>query len=102
VSVERILEYTELTPEASLSTDLDISVGPVWKKGNVDIKNLKIRYRESLPPALKNISLSIKGGERIGVVGRTGSGKSTLYVYYFPLLFSFFILISSTHFSYSI
>ena len=47
-------------------------------QGEIKISNLKIRYRDDLPLVLKGINLEIKPGEKVGVVGRTGSGKSTL------------------------
>ena len=50
------------------------------------MKNLSVRYRPSLPLSLKNISFKIQGGERVGIVGRTGSGKSTLVQALFRLL----------------
>lgn len=45
-----------------------------------------MRYREDLPPALQGLSLSIKGGSRVGVVGRTGAGKSSLIAALFRLV----------------
>ncbi|KAI8807295.1 P-loop containing nucleoside triphosphate hydrolase protein [Cladochytrium replicatum] len=48
--------------------------------GAVEFKNLELRYRPELEPALTGVSFSIKAGEKIGVVGRTGSGKSSLIV----------------------
>jgi ATP-binding cassette subfamily C (CFTR/MRP) protein 1 len=47
-------------------------------KGEITLNNLKMRYRKDTPLVLKGLSVSIAGGERIGVVGRTGSGKSSL------------------------
>lgn len=44
----------------------------------IEIRNLSFRYRSDLPWVLKNINLSIRPGERIGIVGRTGSGKTSL------------------------
>ena len=46
--------------------------------GTIDLKNLKMRYRQETPLVLKGLDVAIKGGERVGVVGRTGSGKSSL------------------------
>jgi ATP-binding cassette, subfamily C (CFTR/MRP), member 1 len=47
-------------------------------RGNITLHNLKMRYRKENPLVIKGLSVEIKGGERIGVVGRTGSGKSSL------------------------
>lgn len=48
--------------------------------------SLQVRYRSDTPLVLKGISLRINGGEKIGVVGRTGSGKSTLIQVFFRLV----------------
>jgi ABC-type multidrug transport system fused ATPase/permease subunit len=52
---------------------------------SVDFENVTFRYRESLPLVLKNLSFHISAGERFGVVGRTGSGKSSLIQALFQL-----------------
>lgn len=44
----------------------------------MEFKNYSVRYRDNLPFALKNLNFTIQNGEKIGVVGRTGAGKSTL------------------------
>ncbi|XP_016650370.1 PREDICTED: ABC transporter C family member 4-like [Prunus mume] len=54
--------------------------------GNVELKDLQVVYRPNTPLVLKGISPSIHGGEKIGVVGRTGSGKSTLIQVFFRLV----------------
>ena len=48
------------------------------QKGQIEIKNAKARYREKTELVLKGLNLKIEGGTKIGVVGRTGAGKSTL------------------------
>ena len=49
------------------------------------VKNLNYRYRDGLPLTLKGLNFEVNGGERIGVVGRTGAGKSTLMLAMFRL-----------------
>jgi ATP-binding cassette subfamily C (CFTR/MRP) protein 1 len=61
---------------ATLSGDPDPSQWPT--AGKVEIRNLTVRYRPHLPPALRGVTLTIDPGAKVGVVGRTGSGKSTL------------------------
>lgn len=46
-------------------------------EGRVEFKDFSVKYRPELETVLSNLALSIKAGEKIGVVGRTGSGKST-------------------------
>lgn len=51
----------------------------VWPtEGKIEFKNFSCKYRPDLENALENINLTIKGGRKIGIVGRTGAGKSTL------------------------
>ena len=47
-------------------------------KGAIEFKDLTLRYRPGLPNVLHGISLTIRGGEKIGIVGRTGAGKSSV------------------------
>jgi ABC-type multidrug transport system fused ATPase/permease subunit len=55
------------------------SVPTEWPTaGRIEIKDLELCYRPELPPVLKGISLDIKAGEKIGIVGRTGAGKSSI------------------------
>lgn len=87
VSVERILEFCHLEPEAPLEMDADKKLEDSWpSKGTIELKNLSVRYRPGLPLALAGINCTIQNGSRLGVVGRTGSGKSTFVQSLFRLL----------------
>ncbi|KAL3739076.1 hypothetical protein ACJRO7_020469 [Eucalyptus globulus] len=78
ISFERILQYSNLASEAALLIE-DSRPPSNWPEtGKICFRNLKIRYAEHLPSVLKNITCTFPGRRKIGVVGRTGSGKSTL------------------------
>jgi ATP-binding cassette subfamily C (CFTR/MRP) protein 1 len=77
VAVERCVQYANLTPEAALI--VEPRPPPTWPlEGSITFNNLSLRYREGLPLVLRGISCKIRGREKIGVVGRTGAGKSSL------------------------
>jgi ATP-binding cassette, subfamily C (CFTR/MRP), member 4 len=87
VSVERVLSFGKIQPEAPLELESDKSLDPNWpQNGAIDVKDLSVRYRPSLPLALDGATFSVPSGSRIGVVGRTGSGKSTVVQTLFRLL----------------
>ncbi|KAJ7290727.1 multidrug resistance-associated ABC transporter [Mycena rebaudengoi] len=76
-AVERILHYTDLPSEAAAVTKHDPP--PSWPdKGEIQFTNVKMQYREKLPLVLDGVSFHIRPGEKIGIVGRTGAGKSSL------------------------
>lgn len=78
ISVERILQFTKIPIEAPLVIE-DSRPVPEWPMaGKIEIENLCVRYNPALPTVLKGITCTFPGGKKIGVVGRTGSGKSTL------------------------
>ncbi|XP_059625685.1 ABC transporter C family member 4 [Cornus florida] len=86
VSVERVKQFTRIPSEAEWEKK-DCLPSPHWPThGNVELKDLQVRYRPNTPLVLKGITLNIQGGEKIGVVGRTGSGKSTLIQVFFRLV----------------
>jgi ATP-binding cassette subfamily C (CFTR/MRP) protein 4 len=78
-AVERIIEYSKLEQEAGLKSSADNKPDKEWpKKGEIKIVNMSIFYDNAPKPVLKNICCLIRGGEKIGIVGRTGAGKSSL------------------------
>jgi len=78
-SLERVSEYTELTKEAASNMPDDPEKG--WlTQGRIEFKDVVMSYREGLPPVLNGVNFTIEGGKKIGVVGRTGAGKSSLIV----------------------
>lgn len=73
-SVERIEEYIKLPPQETRP-----SSGDEWlHHGSIRFTKVSARYKPTLPPAISNISLTVKPGQRVGICGRSGSGKSTL------------------------
>ncbi|KAK6487243.1 canalicular multispecific organic anion transporter 1 [Huso huso] len=77
VAVERVCEYTELENEASWVTD--VHPPPHWPEdGKIQFDNYKFRYRPELDLVLNGITCDINSTEKIGIVGRTGAGKSSL------------------------
>ncbi|RZC48032.1 hypothetical protein C5167_040975 [Papaver somniferum] len=78
ISVERLNQYMRIPGEAPKVIYGNRPV-PGWPAvGRVEIHDLEIRYRTNTPIVLKGISCIFGGGHKIGIVGRTGSGKSTL------------------------
>ncbi|XP_070538465.1 ATP-binding cassette sub-family C member 5-like [Ptychodera flava] len=86
-STERILEYTKNLPAEAPLTDEKQKPPPEWpSEGRLQFKDFKMRYRPNLPLVLKGISCAIQPMEKVGIVGRTGSGKSSLIVALFRLV----------------
>ncbi|KAG8722353.1 hypothetical protein FRC11_002722, partial [Ceratobasidium sp. 423] len=76
-SLERIQDYVEIEQEPEAIPE---KVPPAYwpASGNIVVENLTARYSKDGPAVLHNLSFEIRSGERVGVVGRTGSGKSSL------------------------
>ena len=92
ISLERCSYFMKVKPEEGYkgldllenalrqnkNVNLDLSKLSWPSRGKLEIKNLFVRYRQDLPDVLKNINLTIEPGTKVGIVGRTGAGKSTL------------------------
>ncbi|KAL3604609.1 hypothetical protein D5086_005468 [Populus alba] len=86
ISIERIYQYSQLPGEAPPVIE-DSRPPSLWpENGTIDLIDLKVRYGENLPMVLHGISCTFPGGNKIGIVGRTGSGKSTLIQALFRLI----------------
>ncbi|OEL24435.1 ABC transporter C family member 10 [Dichanthelium oligosanthes] len=78
ISVERVNQYMDVPSEGAEVIEGN-RPGPDWPQvGRVELEDLKIRYRQDSPLVLHGISCTFEGGHKIGIVGRTGSGKTTL------------------------
>ncbi|CAM5999084.1 unnamed protein product, partial [Sphagnum balticum] len=87
ISVERVLEYSNLNAESDWESKEDFKPSTLWPtNGKIDFVNYSTIYREGLDPVLKNLSVTIKGGEKVGVVGRTGAGKSSMTLALFRII----------------
>jgi ATP-binding cassette, subfamily C (CFTR/MRP), member 1 len=85
VSVERIRQYSLLKQEAPAHTDLELPQG--WPlRGQVELRGYTTTYSQDIDPVLRNLTLTLSAGARIGVVGRTGAGKSSLALALFRIL----------------
>ncbi|PWN24930.1 P-loop containing nucleoside triphosphate hydrolase protein [Jaminaea rosea] len=85
-SIERVREALDETPQEEVNGAEEQYETPPedWPaKGGVEVKGLVLRYAPELPPVLHGISFSVKPGEKVGIVGRTGSGKSTTALAFF-------------------
>ncbi|KAK7954832.1 hypothetical protein PG996_015635 [Apiospora saccharicola] len=84
-AVERLQYYgNQLEQEAPEHT---VEVRPSWpEKGEIVFDNVEMRYRANLPLVLKGMNMHVMGGERVGIVGRTGAGKSSIMSTLFRLV----------------
>ena len=80
-SVERVKFFSNLEQEKStLSSSLDELELSTWPKlADIEFEQAELRYAPHLPLVLKGMSFHIEAGKKVGIIGRTGSGKSTLF-----------------------
>lgn len=86
VSVERVLEYSNITPEAPAIIENHRPAITWPEEGAVEFNHYSAKYRPELELILKDINLKIKPHEKIGIVGRTGAGKSSITLALFRII----------------
>lgn len=85
VSVERTEEYSSGLPTEPEQQHTQLPAG--WpQQGWLEFRDVVLAYRDGLPNALDGVSLVVRPGEKIGIVGRTGSGKSTMFLALFRMV----------------
>jgi len=85
VALERVREYEDLPQEAAWETQGDLDGG--WPgHGDIQFNSYSTKYRPELDKVLNNFNLKIKPGEKVGLVGRTGAGKSSLSLAMFRII----------------
>uniref|UniRef100_H2YWQ0 ABC transmembrane type-1 domain-containing protein n=1 Tax=Ciona savignyi TaxID=51511 RepID=H2YWQ0_CIOSA len=86
-SVERVRDYITNCPAEASGTSTLVSPPPSWPEyGRIKFQNVSMQYRDGLPQVLTDVNFEIQPKEKIGIVGRTGSGKSSLGVVLFRLV----------------
>ena len=79
IGLERCEQILKIAQEKDVENTNEIIIKDNWsKEGNIEFINYCASYRPNTPIILKNINLKIEKGEKIGIIGRTGSGKSSL------------------------
>uniref|UniRef100_A0A914XPA2 ABC-type glutathione-S-conjugate transporter n=1 Tax=Plectus sambesii TaxID=2011161 RepID=A0A914XPA2_9BILA len=87
VSIERIKEYSNKPTEADWESSVDKKPSANWPtRGSIKFNRYSLRYRSDTDLVLKQVSFEINGGEKVGIVGRTGAGKSSLTLALFRIV----------------
>ncbi|KAJ2556247.1 Transporter of the ATP-binding cassette (ABC) [Coemansia sp. RSA 1933] len=77
-SVERVVEYLDVESEAPVTIPDRVPSADWPTDGRISVEDLVLRYADNLPPVIRGISFKVNPREKVGIVGRTGAGKSTL------------------------
>jgi len=86
VAMERLDAYDKLPQEADLTLPEDEALHAEWPRhGEVEFEDVWMSYREGLDPVLRGLSFRVRAGHKVGIVGRTGAGKSSVLVALFRL-----------------
>lgn len=87
VAFDRCLSIDSIPQEKASKTDTDKAMPSDWPiNGSVTFDNVSVKYRSNTEIVLNKLSFNIKAGEKIGIAGRTGSGKSTIALCFFRIL----------------
>jgi ABC-type multidrug transport system fused ATPase/permease subunit len=86
VSLERCMKFFTIPQEKARMLPNDVNLENWPQEGKIVFKDYSVKYRPDNEIVLKNLNFEIKAGEKVGVVGRTGSGKSTLCLCLFRIL----------------
>ncbi|XP_057976942.1 ABC transporter C family member 8 [Malania oleifera] len=86
ISVERIKQFMHIPSEPPAIVEDNRPPSSWPSKGRIELQDLKVKYRPNAPLVIKGITCTFKEGTRVGVVGRTGSGKTTLITALFRLV----------------
>ncbi|RLN64938.1 hypothetical protein BBJ28_00009890 [Nothophytophthora sp. Chile5] len=84
-SVERLLHFRSIPLEEDSAECIPINAAAWPSRGAIKFENLCLKYRPELPLVLRGVSLDIAAGEKVGICGRTGAGKSSLMVALFRI-----------------
>ncbi|GIX77997.1 multidrug resistance-associated protein 1 [Caerostris extrusa] len=86
IAVERVNEYCHLKPEAPWDLSCE-GLSDEWpQNGQISFEDYSTRYRENLDLVLKEINLAIEASEKVGIIGRTGAGKSSITLSLFRII----------------
>ncbi|KAF9437115.1 hypothetical protein BGZ76_001945 [Entomortierella beljakovae] len=85
-AVERVCEYMDLEEEPAAIIEGSRPPASWPHIGEIEVEHLTMQYAPNTPEVIKDISIKISGGEKVGVVGRTGSGKSTFAISLFRFM----------------
>ena len=83
-SAQRIVQYIKMDSEDELEKEKDPSNFP--ENHDIQFNNMTMKYREGLEPVLKNITYHVQAGQKVGIIGRTGAGKSSILQAIFRLV----------------
>lgn len=94
VSYERVNRFTKIECEEGFNEEsmkrykeYPLKPDEEWpKSGKIEFNGVSVKYRKDLPMVLSDISFKVESGEKIGIVGRTGAGKSTLINVFYRIL----------------